>query len=50
MRYRLVAREGASRPMMFAAPFIALGLTCVTSLVLFAALGKTAGGGCMRCC
>ncbi len=43
MRYRLVAREAASRPMMFAAPFIALGLTCLTSLVLFAALGKPAG-------
>jgi ABC-type uncharacterized transport system permease subunit len=43
MRYRLVARERASRPMMLAAPFIALGLTCLASLILFAALGKPAG-------
>ncbi len=43
MRYRIVARERASRPMMLAAPFIALGLTCLASLILFAALGKPAG-------
>jgi general nucleoside transport system permease protein len=43
MRYRLVPRERASRPMMIAAPVLALGLTCATSLVLFAALGRPAG-------
>lgn len=43
MKLRLIPRDTASRKMMLAAPFIALALTCLTSLILFAALGKPAG-------
>lgn len=43
MKLRLIRRDAASRLAMFGAPVLALGLTCVTSLVLFAALGIPAG-------
>lgn len=43
MKLRLVRRDSASRLAMFASPVIALVLTCVSSLILFALLGKPAG-------
>lgn len=43
MKVRLIRRDSASRLAMLAAPVLALLLTCLTSLVLFAALGKPAG-------
>lgn len=43
MRVRLVRRDAASRWAMLGAPVIALILTAVFSLILFAALGKSAG-------
>lgn len=43
MMPRLIRRDAASRMAMFVAPVLALALTCIASLVLFAALGKPAG-------
>ncbi|MEP4194752.1 MAG: ABC transporter permease [Aliishimia sp.] len=43
MTLQLLRRDSASRLAMLAAPVIALLLTCVVSLLLFAALGKPAG-------
>lgn len=39
MKLRLTRRDAASRLAMFGAPVLALVLTCLTSLILFAALG-----------
>lgn len=43
MTFQLVRRDTASRLAMVAAPILALVLTCLTSLVLFALLGNPAG-------
>lgn len=43
MKLRLIRRDAASRLAMFGAPVLALLLTCLTSLLLFAALGIPAG-------
>lgn len=43
MRITFERRETMSRLAMLAAPLVALGLTILTSLILFAALGKPAG-------
>ena len=43
MKVRLIRRDAASRLAMFAAPVLALLLTCLFSLVLFAFLGIPAG-------
>lgn len=43
MKLRLIRRDAASRLAMITAPLIALVLTCLASLLLFAALGKPAG-------
>ncbi|MEP2640826.1 ABC transporter permease [Roseobacter sp.] len=43
MSLQLIRRDIASRGAMIAVPLIALALTCVVSLILFAALGKPAG-------
>jgi len=43
MKLRLIRRDSASRLAMFGAPVLALILTCMTSLVLFALLGVPAG-------
>ena len=43
MNIQLVRRDNASRLAMLSAPVLALVLTCMTSLVLFALLGKPAG-------
>ena len=43
MKLRLIRRDASSRLTMIAAPLIALALTCLASLLLFAALGKPAG-------
>ena len=43
MKLRFVRREHASRLAMVAAPIVALAAACLTSLVLFALLGKPAG-------
>ncbi|MEL6837905.1 MAG: ABC transporter permease [Pseudomonadota bacterium] len=43
MKVSLIRRDGASRIAMFGAPLLALLLTCLTSLVLFAVLGIPAG-------
>lgn len=43
MRVRLVRRDTASRTAMIAAPIVALVLSCLASLILFALLGKPAG-------
>ncbi len=43
MRLHFERRETMSRPVMLAAPLIALVLAMLTSLILFAALGKPAG-------
>jgi general nucleoside transport system permease protein len=43
MKLRLVRRETASRRAMIMAPLVALALSCLASLILFALLGKPAG-------
>lgn len=43
MRLRFERRTEMARPMMLAAPLLSLVLTMLTSLILFAALGKPAG-------
>jgi ABC-type uncharacterized transport system permease subunit len=43
MRLRLVRRERASTAAALAAPLVALGLSMLASLVLFAAIGRPAG-------
>lgn len=43
MKLRLVRRDAASRLAMVVAPVLALILTCLTSLILFALLGLPAG-------
>ena len=43
MKITFERRTALSRPVLFAAPVIALGLAMLTSLLLFAALGKPAG-------
>ena len=43
MKLTFIRRERASRPAMLAAPVIALILSALTSLILFAVLGKPAG-------
>ena len=43
MKITFERRTALSRPVLFAAPVIALGLAMLTSLILFAALGKPAG-------
>ena len=43
MKITFERRATLSRPVLFAAPLIALGLAMLTSLILFAALGKPAG-------
>lgn len=43
MKLRLIRRDAASRGAMIAAPLLALALTCATSVILFALLGKPAG-------
>lgn len=43
MKLTMIRRDRASRAAMFAAPFIALALTILSSLVLFAVLGKAPG-------
>lgn len=43
MKISFERRAALSRPVLFAAPVIALGLAMLTSLILFAALGKPAG-------
>ena len=43
MKLTMIRRDRASRAAMCAAPFIALVLTILSSLVLFAALGKAPG-------
>lgn len=43
MKVSLIRRDAASRLAMFGAPILALILTCLTSLLLFALLGIPAG-------
>lgn len=43
MKIRMIRRDAASKLAMFGAPVLALLLTCLTSLVLFSALGVPAG-------
>ena len=43
MKVTFVRRDRASRLAMVVAPLLALAATCVTSLILFAILGKPSG-------
>jgi simple sugar transport system permease protein len=43
VKLQLIRRDAASRLAMFGAPVLALALTCISSLILFAALGIPAG-------